>query len=64
MRNSSLLNEAYELCEEGEYTLALEYYDLVLYKEPHNVTALINKGVTLQNIGKVKQSIKCYDACH
>ncbi|MGI0069323.1 MAG: tetratricopeptide repeat protein, partial [Nitrosopumilaceae archaeon] len=61
MKNSSLLNEAYDLCEEGEYTLALEYYDIVLYKEPRNVTALVNKGVTLQNLRRLRQAVKCYD---
>ncbi|MDE1842017.1 MAG: tetratricopeptide repeat protein [Thaumarchaeota archaeon] len=61
MRNSSLLDEAYELCEEGRYTLALEYYDLILFKNPKNVTALINKGVTLQTLGKHAKAIKCYD---
>ncbi|MDR3782058.1 MAG: tetratricopeptide repeat protein [Candidatus Nitrosotalea sp.] len=61
MKNSSLLDEAYELCEEGKYTLALEYYDLILFKDPKNITALINKGVALQTVGKHAKAVKCYD---
>jgi len=41
-----LLEEAYNFCEIGEYEKALECYDKVLQKDPNNIRALIDKGVT------------------
>ena len=40
---------------------ALMLYDLVLKKEPDNVGALVDKGVTLQNMGRLKLAIRSYD---
>ena len=56
-----MLSQAYELCEEGDFSNALKMYDLALKKEPENINALIDKGVTLQNMGRIKQAIKYYD---
>jgi len=46
-----LLEQAYELCEDGNYVRALEYYDIALDIEPDNLNVMVDKGVTLQNLG-------------
>ena len=56
------LSVAYELCQEGDYQKALKYFDLVLQKTPKNINAIIDKGVTLQNLNKLESSLKLYDA--
>ena len=55
-----LLDNAFDLSENGEYVEALHCYDNVLKEEPKNVRALVDKGVTLQNLGKIKKSIEFY----
>ncbi len=52
---SSLLDEAYELCEEGKYALALEFYDLILFKEHHGSD---KQGCYTTNTWKALQSNK------
>ena len=47
-----LLEQAYELCEDGNYVMALEYYDIALDIEPNNPNVMVDKGVTLQNLGR------------
>ena len=56
-----MLSQAYDLCEDGNFLDALKLYDLALKQEPENINALIDKGVTLQNLGRIKQAIKFYD---
>jgi tetratricopeptide (TPR) repeat protein len=56
-----LLEEAYNFCETGEYEKALKCYDKVLQKDQNNIKALIDKGVTLQNLGNLKESLSLYD---
>ena len=55
------LNMAYELCQDGDYKKALKYFDLILQKMPTNINALIDKGVTLQNLNKLESSLKLYN---
>src|SRR3990170_3309610 len=57
----NLLEQAFDLSENEEYTEALQCYDKVLSEDPKNVRALIDKGVTLQNLGRFKQSLTLYD---
>jgi len=56
-----MLAEAYECIEDGDFHDALSLYDLVLKHEPSNISALIDKGVTLQNMGKLKLAIRSYN---
>ena len=58
---AKILIEAFDCAEDGDYFESLKLYDLVLKKEPHNIGALIDKGVTLQNMGKSKLAIRSYD---
>ena len=56
-----MLEQAYEFVEDGNYSDALKLYDLALKKEPDNINVLIDKGATLQNMGRVKLAIRSYD---
>ena len=53
-----MLIQALECVDDGDYSNALKLYDLVLKEEPGNTHALIDKGVTLQNMGKLKSAIQ------
>ena len=56
-----MLIQALEYVEDGNYSDALKLYDLALREEPDNTSVLIDKGVTLQNMGKLKLAIRSYD---
>ena len=56
-----MLAEAFEYAEDENYSDALRLYDLVLKKEPDNISALVDKGATLQNMGRLKLAIRSYD---
>ena len=57
----SLLIIASELCEDGKYIEALKCYDKVLHIEPNNTKAIIDKGVTLQNLELPSQAMQMYE---
>lgn len=61
VQTDEILSQAYEFVEDGNYSDALRLYDLILKEEPDNLSALIDKGATLQNMGKIKQAISSYD---
>jgi len=56
-----LLEQAYELCEDGNYVRALEYYDMALDIEPDNLNAMVDNGVTLQNLGRFNEALQMYE---
>ena len=56
-----LLEQAYELCEDGNYVMALEYYDIALDIEPDNSNVMVDKGVTLQNLGRFNEALQMYE---
>ncbi len=56
-----ILVQAFECVEDENYSAALKLYDLALKEEPDNTSVLIDKGVTLQNMGKLKLAIHSYD---
>ena len=56
-----MLELAYQFIEEENYDDALSIYDKILQNEPNNISALIDKGVTLQNLGKFKKAIILFD---
>jgi len=56
-----LLKEAFECVEDGDYSKALKSYNLILHQDSNNIRALIDKGVTLQNMGRIKSALTSYD---
>jgi len=56
-----LLEQAYELCEDGNYVRALEYYDMALDIEPDNLNVMVDNGVTLQNLGRFNEALQMYE---
>ena len=41
-----MISQAYELCEDGNYSEAIKLYDSVLQKDPLDINALIDKAVS------------------
>ena len=56
-----MMARAFECVESENFSDALKLYDLALKEDPDNVNVLIDKGATLQNIGKLKLAIRSYD---
>lgn len=56
-----MLQQATGLAEDGNFGDALKMYDLVLKQEPENTRALIDKGATLQNMGRNKPAINSFN---
>ena len=56
-----LMAQAFECVEYENFFDALKLYDLALKENPDNVNILIDKGATLQNMGKLKLAIRSYD---
>ena len=61
VNTDQLLTEAFECVEDGNYADALKLYDLVLRHDHTNIRALVDKGVTLQNMGRIKSALVSYD---
>jgi Tfp pilus assembly protein PilF len=57
----NMLDHAHELCEDEDYVNALEYFDMVLEMEPNNLNAIIDKGVTFQNLEYFTKALQMYD---
>ena len=50
------------LCVENEdFSESLKFYDLILKTDSKNIPALIDKGTTLQILGRTKLAIRCFD---
>ena len=50
------------LCIEHEdFSGSLQFYDLILKIDSKNMSALIDKGTTLQILGRIKLAIRCFD---
>ena len=58
---SKMLEMASKLCEDEKYTQALKYYEDVLCVKSDNVLAIIDHGVTLQNLGHLRQALEMYN---
>jgi len=56
-----MLTQAFECVEDENFSDALKLYDLALKEDPDNANILIDKGATLQNMGKLKLAIRSYD---
>ena len=58
---SDMLEKAYQLSEDGNYTQALKYYKNILEIERDNIGVTIDYGVTLQNLELYHQALEVYD---
>ena len=58
---SKMLEMASRLCDDEKYIQALKYYETILQIESDNVVAIIDYGVTLQNLGQLRQALKMYE---
>jgi len=56
----ALNNKGDALKNLGNYTEAIEYYDIVLSIEPNNTDALNNKGDALKNLGNYTEAKEYY----
>jgi len=56
-----MMAQAFECVEDENFSDALKLYDLALKEDPDNPNVLVDKGATLQNMGKLKLAIRSYD---
>ena len=56
-----MVDKAYALYSQGNYTQAIQYYDKALAIDPNDKDALDGKGNALYNQGNNKQAIQYYD---
>ena len=56
-----LFLKANDCLDDENFLEAVEFYDLILKIDPINISALIDKGVTLQILGRIKLSIRSFD---
>ena len=56
-----MLEKAYQLSEDGNYTEALKYYKNILQNQHDDIGVIIDYGVTLQNLEFYHQALKVYD---
>ena len=58
---NELFLKANNCIDDENFSKAIEFYDLILKTDPKNISALIDKGVTLQILGKIKSSIHSFN---
>ena len=59
------LDKARKFSKDGNYSKAVEYYDLALDKSPSNHEVLLEKARCLENLGKKHDASQCYfEAVH
>ena len=58
---SELFLRANDCVDDENFLDALKFYDMILKIDSKNVSALMDKGTTLQNLGRTKPAIVCYD---
>ena len=56
-----LFLKANDCIDDENFSDAIEFYDLILKIDPKNISALIDKGVTLQILGRIKLSIRSFN---
>jgi len=56
-----LFSQANDCIDDENFSESLIFYDLILKKDSKNIHALIDKGTTLQNLGRIKSAIRSYD---
>ena len=58
---NALFLKANSCIDDEDFSNALPFYDSILQIDSKNVSALIDKGTTLQILGRIKLAIKCFD---
>ena len=58
---TELFLKANNCLEDENFSDALTFYDLILNIDSKNLSALIDKGTTLQILGQIKSAIICFD---
>ena len=58
---NSLFLQANLCIENEDFSKSIKFYDLILKIDSKNISALIDKGTTLQILGRIKLAIKCFD---
>ena len=56
-----MLSEAYDCVEDGNFDEALKLYDSALKIDPTNSSIYVDKGATLQNMGRLKLAIRSFN---
>ena len=55
---ASLLEQGNNAYNEGRSEEAIQYFDQALAVEPHNVSALVNKGLALDDLDRSEEAIQ------
>ena len=58
---SELFLRANDCVDDENFLDALKFYNMILKIDSKNVSAMMDKGTTLQNLGRIKSAIVCYD---
>ena len=58
---NALFLQANACLENEDFSESIQFYDLILNIDSKNIAALIDKGTTLQILGRIKSSIRCFD---
>ena len=60
-RIEELFLQANDCIDDENFSEALTFYNLILKEDSKNILALIDKGTTLQILGRIKLAIRCFD---
>ena len=58
---SALFLQANACLEDEDFSKSIQFYNSILKIDSKNIAALIDKGTTLQILGRIKSSIRCFD---
>jgi len=58
---TKLFLQANNCLENEDFSESIQFYDLILKIDPKNISALIDKGTTLQILGRIKLAIQYFD---
>ena len=58
---NALFLQANACLDEDDFSESIKFYDLILKIDSNNIFALIDKGTTLQILGRIKLAIRCFD---
>ena len=58
---NALFLQANVCLDNEDFSESIKFYDLILKIDSNNIPALIDKGTTLQILGRIKLAIRCFD---
>ena len=58
---NALFLQANVCLDNEDFSESIKFYDLILKIDSNNIFALIDKGTTLQILGRIKLAIRCFD---